>query len=348
MLWLAGLMGLMAVGSVAFVDTSADEEDDIAPVQGHPDDMLNPDVEASPQIEFGDPSDISTDEYETTREQISGSATDDTLTGNDDDQNIAGDAGDDLLFGNGGADHLHGDDGDDSLLGGSDDDYLDGDDGADTLWGGDANDTLFGHSGSDDLYGGAGDDYLHGSDGADTLSGGTGDDVLQGGLEDDVLTGGAGADSLFGGWGDDLINGVEAGSNDAENTDTDDGDFLNGGSGDDVLIAGKNDIVTAGNGEDTIVLGDWINQGDAAEILDFAQEDDSLVLVWDDSDSAAPQPNVSIGTDPAVPGQMQVMLNDVVVAQVNGTALNIDDIALLPLSTAAASGLLLGHGETPH
>ena len=92
-------------------------------------------------------------------ENVTGSAFDDTLAGDDGANVLDGGAGVDLMFGFGG------------------------------------NDTLFGGAGDDTtLDGGAGDDMLFGGDGIDNLDGGDGDDVLSGDAGDDVLSGGAGAD----------------------------------------------------------------------------------------------------------------------------------------------------------
>ena len=93
-------------------------------------------------------------------------------------ENITGSAFDDAIAG---------DDAGNTLTGGDGDDYLYGRGGDDTLDGG---------TGDDALYGGTGDDSLRGGAGADWLEGGAGDDTLVGGAGGDVLDGGAGVGDL--------------------------------------------------------------------------------------------------------------------------------------------------------
>ncbi len=162
-------------------------------------------------------------------EDVQGSAYDDRLTG-DNDQN--------LLAGGAGADTLTGAGGDDLLAGGADGDLLDGGAGTDALTyqdsdagvtvnlsgrldnsgyltdasGGHAEgdrfkgieslqgsghaDRLEGNFGNNSLVGGAGNDTLRGDKGDDSLFGGAGDDILQGGVGADVLDGGSDRDQV--------------------------------------------------------------------------------------------------------------------------------------------------------
>ena len=165
-------------------------------------------------------------------ENISGSAYNDFINGNNDANVLTGGDGGDALFGRGG---------DDIMIGGNGDDFLRGSDGADTLDGGagwdrvssfvtaptsgihfDLNiqgvaqdtgqgmDTLIGiehASGTtldDVLTGNGGDNWLWdgsdgvagGSTGNDTMSGGAGNDLLETGGGNDVLGGGTGTDTL--------------------------------------------------------------------------------------------------------------------------------------------------------
>ena len=245
--------------------------------------------------------------------------------------------GDDVLTGNALADVMFGGEGKDVLNGLEGADSLHGEDGNDVLSGGDGDDTLFGNNADDTLHGDAGDDALQGSAGNDVLDGGTGDDVVQGGLDDDTLSGGLGADSLFGGWGNDLVNGVVDNPDTAALDDTDGADFLNGGSGDDTVIAGIGDIVTAGDGADDIVLGDWIPEGGAASIVDFDGADDNILLVYDDAEET---PEVTVQAAPDNPADAQVLMDGVVVANVfGGAGLAASDIVMMPLSLAQASGM---------
>ncbi|MGF7151684.1 DNA-binding beta-propeller fold protein YncE [Sphingomonas zeicaulis] len=145
-------------------------------------------------------------------ENLTGSAFDDSLYGDNGTNTILGGAGNDTLYGYLGDDRLEGGAGDDLVRGGEGADTLLGGDGADKLVGDEGNDVIDGGAGSDVVYGGAGDDSidggadadtLRGDEANDTLTGGTGDDVLLGGDGNDVLIGGAGRDSMYGGAGAD-------------------------------------------------------------------------------------------------------------------------------------------------
>ena len=353
MLWLAGLMGLMAVGTVTFVDpqlSSEDDEDFIDPSTTLPDatanlitmeipeDNIEPDYDprGGDDAALLEPLDGSDSETVTLSE---GTSDDDQIDGADGNDRVRGLDGNDFLNGDDGDDELRGDAGADTLMGDGGADSLHGQDGDDAMFGGDQDDVLFGHNENDILDGGNGNDALQGSAGNDTLDGGDGDDILQGGLDDDTLIGGAGADVLFGGWGNDVLSGL---MRNAAGEDDDDSDFLNGGDGDDSILVGAGDIVTAGNGADEIVLGDWLVSGDAAEIMDYTPADDSLVLVWDDSAATSNEPQISITADPDTLDQSLIWMNGEVVATVNGTDILPGDIALIPLSTALHLGLAEG------
>lgn len=309
MLLLAGLVGMMALGATAFLGMS-DEDDDLAPAEGVGDD---PGGGAPGEAAGGSILDLVTPEHVTV-----GTEDDDTLEGDAARDLIGGYGGDDLIHGGDADDQLHGGNGDDTILGDAGDDILHGDAGADVLQGADGDDSVYGHGGDDDLSGDAGGDSLVGGEGDDTLHGGAGDDVLHGELGDDSLTGGAGADTLFGGWGDDTLSGVE------DAGDVPGADHLNGGGGDDHILAGDDDTVTAGEGADRITLGPWITGGHQAEILDFAPDEDMLVILYDDI--AHPDPDVALEQDADDPTLQHVLLNDVRIAAVHG-----------------APGLTLGH-----
>ena len=139
--------------------------------------------------------------------------------------------------------------------------------------------------------------------------------------------------------GIDDIDDLTADHGDSDGTVQDDtGDFLNGGSGDDVIIAGQDDNVTAGDGADTIIGGAWITEGHAANITDFNAEDDNILLVYDDDD---PEPAIALQPDQDETGTTQVLMNGVMVASIgNGALISIEDIAVMPLSIAQASGMM--------
>jgi Ca2+-binding RTX toxin-like protein len=129
-----------------------------------------------------------------------GSAFDDRLIGNADDNMIRAGAGDDRIRGLGGADSLYADDGIDRLTGGDGDDFLSGGAGTDRLIGGLGDDGARGNGDTDWYRGGPGDDRLLEDDvdsGDDHLSGGSGSDDLAGGFGDDFANGGADFDSCF-------------------------------------------------------------------------------------------------------------------------------------------------------
>ncbi|MEW6645851.1 MAG: cadherin-like domain-containing protein [Pseudomonadota bacterium] len=92
-------------------------------------------------------------------------------------ENLSGSAHDDVLIG---------DDGVNRLDGGAGNDILDGGAGDDVLFGGAGRDVLLGGTGNDYLDGGADDDVLLGGDGDDMLLGGGGRNLLDGGDGTDV------------------------------------------------------------------------------------------------------------------------------------------------------------------
>ncbi len=328
MLWLAGLMGLMAVGGIVFAsDETADEAADEAAATAPGESDLIP---IGDLLETGDGSAGGIGDLpDQTNLILPGDPQDNTLTGGAGDDQINGYDGDDAILGGPGDDDLHGGAGIDTIRGGADDDTLHGQDGNDILYGDAGDDQLFGHNDNDILDGGQGDDELQGGLGDDTLSGGDGDDALLGGQDNDHLTGGAGRDTLFGGWGDDWVSGMGDGT---------DSDYLNGGGGDDTILAGAGDIVTAGDGSDTIVLGDWIGGDGSATVMDFDGAEDKLVMVCDMTQAG--DPLVEITGDPNTPGISLITVNGTQIAQVHSDALlTLDDIVLVDHADSAAFGL---------
>ena len=198
-------------------------------------------------------------------ENITGSAFDDALAGNNVANLLSGGDGDDFLNGQGGDDELSGGDGEDTLNGQTEDDELHGGNGDDTLNGGAGDDDLFGDADNDRLIGGLGADALAGGSGTDiasyesALAGvtalmlnaaqNTGDaagdtylliENLVGSDFDDVLGGTDVANRITGDNGDDELIG-NAGN-----------DTLNGDNGDDILNGGLGaDVLNGGSGSDT-------------------------------------------------------------------------------------------------
>lgn len=330
MLWLAGMMGLMAVGAATYVDITGTTDDDDLPK-----DSRLPEPADDPLADGLAPPDLLTGGESTTPgEVLAGTGADEILIGTENDDQIGGYEGADVLRGGAGGDDLHGHDGADTLWGEDGADDLYGGGGDDDLHGGAGDDSLAGQGGDDFLFGGAGADSLIGSAGDDRLAGEDGADALQGGLGDDALDGGAGADSLFGGWGDDTLSGVE----DADEVAR---DYLNGGGGDDLIRAGALDVATSGAGADRIVLDGREAASGAVEIIDYRSGQDSLLFVWDDSAREGEAPALAVRADPAS-GQSMVMLGDVIVAGVTGDTLAAEDISLIPASALALLGLRAG------
>lgn len=197
----------------------------------------------------------------------------DTLVGGTGNDVIRGGYGNDLLNGEAGTDVVYGDDGDDTFayLGAADQqDQWIGGAGADivknmsgtsmvfstfpagwsveTIDGGSK--PILGTAGNDmidfrsvslinigHIDAGAGNDTVYGTNGVDTIGGGTGDDWLYGSGGDDLLAGFDGVDRLFGDAGNDTFAFV---------TNADAGDFVDGGSGTDVVknFSGSNMVLT--------------------------------------------------------------------------------------------------------
>ena len=121
--------------------------------------------------------------------------------------------------------------------------------------------------------------FWNAGQGNDTVTGGTTDDTLLGGAGNDVMATGGGSDSLVGLTGDDLLTGSGTHSflsggagNDTISGDSEFGDQMDGGAGNDLLTLGDGRLMgdvrvshshaLGGSGEDTITGG---LAGDAAQ-----------------------------------------------------------------------------------
>ncbi len=227
---------------------------------------------------------------------LSGGGGKDTLDGKGGDDVILGGEGDDtMISGGAGNDRLYGESGNDKLFGGASDDILTGGSGNDELYGGGGDDTYVYSRGDgqdtieDHAPHGGGQD-----DGTDTLEFGVGislsDIVLGHGIAmEDMTVRLRGADDLdalsdtvitiVGGWGlTDSARRIEYlafadgtrvdisglkhgwhgdGGNNVSNGDDDEGDFLSGGGGNDILNGrGGRDVILGGEGNDTL-SGGW-------------------------------------------------------------------------------------------
>jgi Ca2+-binding RTX toxin-like protein len=120
------------------------------------------------------------------------------------------------------------------------------------LRGGAGRDLLLGYgSGPTEATGGAGEDSLTGGTGKDTLDGGAGTDRLRGGGDADRLLGGEGEDTLQGDDSSCCIEGPEEEAPKPAGT----ADLLDGGAGGDTFTGVEpGDLVTGGDGRDTVAV----------------------------------------------------------------------------------------------
>ncbi|MHA6324776.1 calcium-binding protein [Roseivivax sp. CAU 1753] len=337
MLFLAGLVGAMVVGSVAILSSvPGDDSDDQASSGGAED--IDPEVETDTEAALEPGEDILGAAVQSLTMSPEGGL---ITAGSDDPDDIVGTDQTDQLSGGAGNDTLSGQGGDDELLGGADDDWIAGGDGNDTLHGEAGGDRIFGDAGADSIYGHDGDDWLSGGDGADSLEGGLGNDNLAGdggadalhGREGaDTLSGGTGIDTLFGGDGNDLVLGIDRDIDVATATDVSGADFVNGGAGNDTLLLGDGDTGSGGTGADSFVTGHWIGV-DGASITDFEPAEDRMIVVYDDA--LGPPEDIGYHPDPEAADQVQLRSGDQVLATMPaGDAPPLGDIILIAASEA--------------
>ena len=170
--------------------------------------------------------------------------------------------------------------------------------------------------------------------GHELLDGGEGADRLSGGIGDDTLIGGQGEDALFGDLGNDRIDGTEHHVTDTEDSqDTvnrvhDERDYLNGGDGDDTLIAGASDVVTPGIGQDTIILDAANASKIPTSIIAFDSQHDSIIIAY--GEAAQTPHEVHLQRHHTDPAQTQIVLDGAVIATMNTlTSFKASDIALV-------------------
>ena len=208
---------------------------------------------------------------------LRGAEGNDTLDGGDGNDGLTGDGdsdygwGNDVLIGGAGYNVMDGGYGDDSITGGDDGNRVETGFGNDTVITGNGDDIVFSRQGSDFISTGGGNDKIYDvtSDdnlwGLDTLDGGAGNDTIDG---SGTIYGGTGDDSITvyanssaigghqvlafvqGGDGNDTINGMPAEYFPAQ------GATLDGGEGNDYIVATPGtDVLIGGAGDDTIVGG---------------------------------------------------------------------------------------------
>ncbi len=205
--------------------------------------------------------------------------------------------------------------GTDEVSGTDDSDRIEGRDGAETLQGG---------GGADLLLAAMGDDVVSGGGGSDWIFAGDGDDIIAGDADGDVILPGAGADRVDGGNGDDFIEAANLVDLDALNASLrtarsfadirfdydfaakpDAGDSVQGGGGDDTILAGPDDTISGGAGADQIATGDWGRNAPPATVTDFDPDADMLTYTYRVGTAA---PVLTTQTDPAS-GDVTVLAN---------------------------------------
>lgn len=207
---------------------------------------------------------------------------DDDNSFNEGDERAQGSQGDDLIDTGGGDDTVFAAGGNDVVLAGADDDRV---------FGGDGDDLIVGESGDDFLRGGAGDDLIFGSAGEDVINGDVGDDQISGA---DIID----ARGLFDATQNAVLTGTTLTDADIESfidldADTGEADTLNGGVGNDIIIAGSNDVVNTGSGSDLVNVGQWVDPDEPVQITDFNAVQDDIVYSYEGNT----EPNVFFGED---------------------------------------------------
>ena len=244
-------------------------------------------------------------------ETVIGGSGNDTLLGSETNDIIDGDAGNDLIFGNGADDIIFGGAGQDTINGGlgadtiegqGGDDFVDGDADEDQLvWSGqaDGDDTLVGGGGQNQVLvdgTAAADTYVVGQSatGELTVSEGTATVTVDETIRTAVVNGNSGDDTITigdlrqvgrialtidGGVGNDTINASAALFADLRFA-------LNGGDGQDTITGSpQGDIVSGGDGDDSVLAGggeDTVDGDAGADFIDGGAGDDSLVGGTDD------------------------------------------------------------------
>lgn len=142
------------------------------------------------------------------------------------------------------------------------------------------------------------------------------------------------------GWGDDILNDIMA---DFQDLDAADSKQMGAFETNIQPLIFEDAMVTEAEESTTFdySLTNWITERSGVEILDYSADDESLMLVWDDTDANAPEPDVDVAPDPDDPEVMQVSMNGENVAEVYGDAeMDASDLTLIPLSSAIVIGLM--------
>jgi len=165
--------------------------------------------------------------------------------------------------------------------------------GNDNITTGMGSDTVYGDDGNDTIYTGGGNDTIYGGSGNDTLIASSGDDILDGSVGNDILQGGIGNDTYFFGlgYGKDIIYDSNYAYSytgpDYYNAGNDTLKFGEGisvsdviakVSGNDLILAIKEDGKTFEELSDTITLTNWYSANNKIENIIF---EDGTVLQSD-------------------------------------------------------------------
>lgn len=142
------------------------------------------------------------------------------------------------------------------------------------------------------------------------------------------------------GWGDDVLNEVMAELETAEAEQSQPSQDAEAITYSSAMLDSHDVALEDPAGSVDQLLSDWIAERDGAEILDYEARTESLMVVWDDTEATASEPQVDVAPDPDDPEVMHVSMNGENVAEVYGdSALSVADITLIPLSSAMAVGL---------
>lgn len=307
------LLALLGFGTALTAGSSSDSDDtaDSLPEEPQEPDTLNTaDLNTegfTPQLFPGTGATVTT-----------GTLADDFIAVQDGEE-ADGAAGNDLLVGTDGSESLFGGAGDDTIIAGAGDDFSLGGDGDDLIFLGDGDDQVSGtervQTGNDTVVGGAGMDTLVDFRGSNQIFGGDGNDTV-GGRDNDVLTG-------------------ENGGIIPETVDLFRPDFLNGGAGDDLIVAQDGDTVVAGDGADQINL---LTPTDFDEemivVQDFNPDEDVLSVFLEDSEGGQvlfPQDLPTFREDADL-GGLTVLFRGAPIALLRGlTEADIDTIEVTPV-----------------
>lgn len=219
-------------------------------------------------------------------ENVTGTAFNDSIRGNNDANVINGGVGNDNLRGEGG---------DDTINGGEGNDTISDTGGNNTIDAGEGNNRVTTGSGDDSITTGSGNDKVEDDGGSNTVNAGAGNNSIKTEAGDDTITTGAGNDSITDEGGTNIIN---AGDGNNRITTGEGDDTVTTGSGNDTVTTrggndvidtdGGNDNIRAGDGDDDIDSGagednvrgedgdDTINGGDDDDRIEGGEDDDTI------------------------------------------------------------------------